>query len=88
MKRKVISRGNLPHKLPVFNTLVIILAMDYWNAPQWLCGVIGVIVALLWIACGFCLATEEGVDIMVKTKGKDLSRMGKVGMMLNELEKE
>lgn len=35
--------------LPIQSTLVVILALDHWNAPQWLWGVIGAIFGLFWI---------------------------------------
>jgi len=35
-KRRVIDPIVIRKKLPIFETLATILALDYWNAPIWL----------------------------------------------------
>lgn len=60
---KVIKRTNLPARLPLFETLIVITVMDYWNAPQWLWGVIGVLLFVVWICSLITIFRQKGVDI-------------------------
>lgn len=46
----VIKGSNLPSRLPLAQTVLYILALDYWNAPQWAWGVVLTILGLGWIA--------------------------------------
>lgn len=62
-KIKVISRRNLPGKLPLLQTLVAILSLDYWNAPQWLWGVVGIILTMYWIVDIFFIINSKQVNI-------------------------
>lgn len=63
MGMKVIKRTNLPARLPLFETLIVITVMDYWNAPQWLWGVIGVLLFVVWICSLIMIFRQKGVDI-------------------------
>lgn len=63
-KRKVISFGSLPTKLPIWKTLIIVLALDFWNSPAWLCGVMGISLLLLWVAAIINIVNEEKVDLL------------------------
>lgn len=63
MGMKVIKRTNLPARLPLFETLIVITVMDYWNAPQWLWGVIGVLLFVVWICSLIIIFRQKGVDI-------------------------
>lgn len=63
MGMKVIKRTNLPARLPLFETLIVITVMDYWNAPQWLWGVIGVLLFVVWICSLITIFRQKGVDI-------------------------
>lgn len=62
-KRKVISLNNLPVKLPLFQTLVTALALDYWNAPQWLWGALGLLFLVVWIYAIVARVNQEETDI-------------------------
>lgn len=75
LKKKVIHRSNLPVNLPLFQTLVTALALDYWNAPQWICGSIGVILCLAWgnAIINICKNTE--IDLFPDLK--DTEKEGK-----------
>ena len=46
-----VSAKNRRFSSPVLGTIVYGMAMDYYNAPQWLWGVVGVLVTLYWILC-------------------------------------
>jgi hypothetical protein len=62
-KMKVLDKSNLPTKLPIFNTIVILLALDYWNPPEWIMGAIGLLWSLFIIATIARFAIERTVDI-------------------------
>lgn len=47
--RTVIDPKYTSTKLPIFGTILAVLALDYWNAPGWLIGVVGTIMVVLWI---------------------------------------
>lgn len=61
---KVIKRNNLPKKLPVIGTLVMFLALDYWNAPQWLLGAMVILCILIWCAIIYSIVKDEEVDLL------------------------
>lgn len=60
---KVIKRKNLPQRLPLFDTLLASLALDHWNAPQWLWGVFGALFVIYWISALFSIRGETEVDM-------------------------
>lgn len=60
---KVIKRKNLPANLPVIHTLFSLLALDYWNAPQWLYGAVAVVLFIAWVASIYSIIKEEQTDI-------------------------
>lgn len=66
-KIKVIKRGNMPSRLPTINTVVIVMALDYWNAPEWLWGALLFLLAILWIASIARMARSASIDVF-KTK--------------------
>lgn len=68
---KVIKRSNLPKKLPVIGTLVMFLALDYWNAPQWLLGAMGILYLLIWCVIIISIIKEEEVDLFDATPIKN-----------------
>lgn len=61
---KVLRYDNLPGKLPIFPTLTTLLALEYWNAPEWLYGVLGVIFAFVWGASIWRILTQKAVDLL------------------------
>lgn len=63
MKRKVIKLSNYPTRLPVYNTIITAMALDYWNAPQWLWGALGILFLIIWIVSFYLIFKEEQVDI-------------------------
>jgi len=62
-KRKVINRKQLPTKLPLTSTLLAILMMDYYSAPQWVWGVVITLLSVLWVYCLYAIVTDEDVEI-------------------------
>jgi hypothetical protein len=65
---KVITYRNLPAYLPITRTLVALLALDYWGAPQWLWGVVVFIVALDWAKQLYLFTIEDTVNIFPATE--------------------
>jgi|VirMetMinimDraft_7_1064189.scaffolds.fasta_scaffold320328_2 hypothetical protein len=61
-----IHRQNLPSKLPIIQTLTIFLAMDYWNAPEWVFGIVCFSAAILWVATIYSIATQKLEDVFTK----------------------
>lgn len=59
--RKVIK--NIPLNIPLTRTVVFALALDYWNIPGWLCGVVGVILFLHWVIVLYDIQTRETIDL-------------------------
>lgn len=68
---KVIKRNNLPKKLPVIGTLVMFLALDYWNAPQWLLGAMVILCVLIWCTTIISIIKDEEVDLFDATPIKN-----------------
>lgn len=46
----------------VYTTLLIVLAMDHWNAPEWMWGVMITILFIAWIALFMAMAREVEID--------------------------
>lgn len=67
-KREVIAYKNLPTRLPISRTILITLALSYWNAPGWLWGVVMTFLGLIWINSLILLFTQEYVDIFEATE--------------------
>lgn len=63
MKQKVISRKNLPTKIPLVTILLAYLFLDKFNAPQWLWGVVITVLSICVIVCIVAMCNEESIDI-------------------------
>lgn len=61
-----IHRQNLPTRLPITQTLTVFLAMDYWNAPEWLFGVVCFSAVIIWGATIYSIATQKMEDVFTK----------------------
>ena len=48
-KRNVIKRENIGSRSPIVVGLVFYLALDKWNAPEWVWGFVGLIFLLLLV---------------------------------------
>ena len=60
-KRFVIK--NTPSKAPITFSLVLYLCMDKWNAPEWLWGVVGVIMIIIWIVILIDIYNDVRIDL-------------------------
>jgi hypothetical protein len=60
---KVVHRKNLPASLPIFPTMTFWLILDRLHAPQWLWGVIGTILVLVWILRVIAILHTEMVEL-------------------------
>lgn len=67
-KIKVIHTGDLPGKVPINSTLVYILALDHWKAPQWLWAVVLTLVVLVWILFIVRLRQQEPTKLFENRK--------------------
>lgn len=64
--KKVISVKNLPARFPVLLTAVAYLYLDKYNAPGWVWGVSGTVLAILWVITIIVKAYEQDTDIFDK----------------------
>ncbi len=62
MNKQVIAWKVLPSRLPIWPTIVVVLAMDHWKAPLWLWGSVVTVLAVIWLAATYGLRHEEDVD--------------------------
>ena len=60
---KVIKNRQLPTRLPVISTLVTILALDRWNAPEWAWAVFFTLAAIIWAAATAVIWKQKQVDV-------------------------
>ena len=65
---KVIKTENFPTRLPFASTLMWLTMLHYWNAPEWLWGVFGLLFFVLWCVAIKNKWKEEQVDIFEKDK--------------------
>lgn len=85
--RKVISHKNLPKKSPILATVVYVLAMDYWNAPQWFIGAFGLLLVFIWLSWLYSIFNQDEIDIMSNTDKKP-ERKSTFKEKINEAKKE
>lgn len=64
MARKVIDPLELPSYPPMVATLVWWLVLERLEAPGWIYGALGALLALVWIAWAFDLGTRESVKVI------------------------
>lgn len=62
-KRKVISSKNLLTRSPLLASIVC-LALDILGAPGWAWGVLGTLLAILWLAFIADLWMRDDVDVL------------------------
>lgn len=60
---KVISRKNIQTEVPVISTMVVVMALDFYNAPAFLWGVVLTVWSIYFIACVVDLFKNKEVDI-------------------------
>ena len=82
---KTIKAKNLPSRLPGTTTLLVALAMDVWNAPEWLWGCMACLFTVWWIAAIVVMYKTEAIDIFEDDpKPKDNSHASKFREKLEE----
>ena len=62
-KIKVIKRSNIPTSVPLMQTVFCLLALDYWDAPQWIWGAMGFLLLILWTGAIIQALKQRQVDI-------------------------
>lgn len=67
-KIKVIDHENIPKRLPITITLTFLLALDYWNAPQWAWGAAILYLILVWIYAITRIWNQNEIDIFNTSK--------------------
>tara|TARA_R110002020_G_C16275085_1_gene771393 strand:+ start:345 stop:629 length:285 start_codon:yes stop_codon:yes gene_type:complete len=70
-KGKVISTKNLPSRLPIWSSITAALALDYWKAPEWLIGAVGLFFLLGWVLIIISRLKEEEIDLFEMPKPKE-----------------
>lgn len=68
MKKNVISRRNLPTRMPVLTTVICWLVLDRIAAPGWVQGAAWTFIGLLWVASLANFADERDVDVFKDRK--------------------
>jgi len=61
--RKVINPAQLPARLPVMSTLVLWLTLDQTHAAGWVWGVVGTVLAVVWIGVTIDIYTRQVVNL-------------------------
>jgi hypothetical protein len=70
MSTKVITYGNIPTKPPLYQTIVVWLCLDRFEAPEWGWAVFATLAVLIWIICFYLIYKEETVDIFKKEEAE------------------
>lgn len=58
-KRNVISRNCLPTRLPLMETVILWLVLDFTRADGWVHGVSWTLAALLWVVVVMVMLAED-----------------------------
>ena len=61
--KNVISRKNLPVKSPITAIILYLFLMDYYNAPGWAWGAVGLLFLVMIIVWLIELLNEKHIDI-------------------------
>lgn len=72
--KKVINNKNLPIKFPVLATVVYATALDYWGAPQWVWGAVGLLTVIAWVGAIIVKVKEEEQEDIFKTPPKTATK--------------
>lgn len=60
---KVISMKQLPFKLPIFQTIVIVMALDFYKASELIKGGVFVLLVILWVTAIIMVIKQKQVEI-------------------------
>lgn len=69
-EKKVISRQNMPTRIPLVSALVVYLALEHFNSPEWLYGALGVLFLAAFISSFVRLWRESQVDLFGEKENK------------------
>lgn len=67
-KRRVIAHKNMPARVPLWQTVTLVLVLDRFGAPGWLWGVALALTGMAWVLAYVVHRGEEAVDVLA---GKD-----------------
>jgi hypothetical protein len=59
MSRTVIPWNQLPAQLPIQTTALVYLLLKHFDAPGWVCGVVGTMLVLLWVLAVVRMYTDK-----------------------------
>jgi hypothetical protein len=62
--KKVISYKNLPAKIPLTQSAVCLLALDYYNASEWVWGAAATFFSIIWIVRIVRVCTQVEADVL------------------------
>ena len=62
-RTKVIAGKNLPIRLPITLSILLWLLLDRLGAPSWVWGVVGTLLAIVWIVAIYAVFTQESVEL-------------------------
>ena len=78
MKKPVISRRNIPVRLPVTNTLLMMLIIDYYSLPEWSITLIILWLALTWLVAIIVMFKEKSIDFFKNYKDPEEERLDNI----------
>ena len=74
MKLKKIDRKNIPHNFPVTLTGMLILWFDYYNASDFMWGVLVVFLFIWWGLSFLDIALSDSYDLLKDIDEKEKNR--------------
>lgn len=63
-KRRVIAHKNMPARVPLWQTVTLVLVLDRFGAPGWLWGVMLALTGMAWALAYVVHRGEEAVDVL------------------------
>lgn len=63
----VIAEKNIPLRAPLYQTLVVGMVLDRFQAPQWLWGLIVMFFIFLWVGFFCARSIQEQVDVFLES---------------------
>lgn len=85
---KVIKPSNLPSRFPTLHIVLAALALDYWNAPGWVWGVVMTILGLFFIVALVNNFRQEETDIFEAIESNTYVKKSKFMQKLQEAVQE
>lgn len=63
MKNKVINYKNLPARFPLIQVFLVITAINYWNAPEWIYWAVWLFYSLAFVSAIIGLIKQEYINL-------------------------